>query len=76
MKIKKITLEENAGNCQKIHTLDSKRLTDVLVHKRLRGQIYILLLSEHRSTVCCPNFFVVYHRSQVENSKREIIYFY
>ena len=33
---------------------DSKRLSDVLVHKRLHGQIYIRLLSEHRTSVCCP----------------------
>ena len=40
----------------KIHTSDSKQLTNVLVLKRLCGQIYIRLLSdsEHRSTVCCP----------------------
>ena len=33
---------------------DSKWLTNVLLHKRSRGQIYIHLLSEHWSTVCCP----------------------
>ena len=32
---------------------DSKRLADVLVHKRLHGQIYIRLVSEHRTSVCC-----------------------
>ena len=35
--------------------MDSKRLSDVLVHKRLRGQIYIRLLSKHRTSVCCPS---------------------
>ena len=39
---------------KKSDTLDSKRLSDVLVRKMLRGQIYIHLLSEHRKSVCCP----------------------
>ena len=42
------------------YKLDSKRLSDVLiVHKRLRGQISIRLLSEHRTSVCCPKLFAV-----------------
>ena len=32
-----------------------------LVHKRLRGQIYIRLLSKHRTSVCCPKLFAVYN---------------
>ena len=40
--------------------LDCKRLSDVLVHKRLRGQIYIRLLSEKRTSVCCPKLFAVF----------------
>ena len=38
---------------------DSKQLTDVLVHKRSRGQIYIRLLPKHRFdcllSACCPS---------------------
>ena len=34
-------------------------MSNVLVHKRLRGQIYIRLLSEHRLSVRCPKLFVV-----------------
>ena len=68
MKIKKITQGKFIQSAQeKGQTLvryvgqqtDSKRLSDILVHKRLRGQIYIRLLSEHRTSVCCPKHFVV-----------------
>ena len=52
---------------RKGHRLDSKRLTDVLVRKRSRGQIYMRLLSVHQSpfvvrllSVCCPKYFAVY----------------
>ena len=39
-------------------TLDSKRVSDILVHKRVCGQVYIRLMSEHRTSVCCQNFLL------------------
>ena len=47
---------------------DSKRLSDVLAHKRLHGQIYIRLLPEHRTSVCCP--FAVQNFLLCRNSGR------
>ena len=46
-------LSQEKNPCIRQQT-DSKWLSNVLVHKRLRGQIYIRLLSEHRTSVYCP----------------------
>ena len=77
MKIKKIAFSENVSNYHKKkiqyigQQTDSKRLSDVLVHKRLRGQIYIHLPFEHRASVYCPNFCCVLRLNPAAPGKSE-----